>query len=551
MDGPQSMNETTDAAAILAPLWRRKWLILAVALLVGVGTYLYYKRVTPTYQSVTQIYLGAGAEEQPGAERGSRKALSANAGNQAALINSIVVPEVRQRLRKAHNPAARGKAKAKAAEKSEFIMITGEAHKGRSSALLVNEIARTYVKRQHAAHERVLLTQIAIARRQLRRIEAAGTKPTRSGTTGKASEPTTSPGNVLQAANLNSKINQLETQLSVSGAQQVNPAKPRAAQLLSPKPRQNAIFGFVIGLALAAAAAYLLGRFDRRLRTLGSLESLFATQVLTALPRVRAPLVLRDARPAPSRRLIEPLRRLHTTLRLGGALGRNGEAAPRTLLFLSPDPGDGKSTLAATLALVQRDAGERVVVLDANLRRPVQARLLNVSGPHVLADVLAGTVAVEDAMQPVGASLADHDGVGPAPAGVATMVQHKSVGSLALVAGRPDGQAAPALLAHDAVGEVLGSLADDHDYVLVDASSPLEVSDVMPLLGEVEGIVIVVRIGHTRETSAERLVQLLAHTPSAPVLGVVANCAAEKDIERYGFSPSPRGRPWLRKSTRR
>jgi len=57
----------TDAGAIFAPIWRRKWLILVVALLVGVGTYLYYKRVTPTYESVTQIYLGAGAEEQPGA----------------------------------------------------------------------------------------------------------------------------------------------------------------------------------------------------------------------------------------------------------------------------------------------------------------------------------------------------------------------------------------------------------------------------------------------------------------------------------------------------
>ena len=545
------MNETTDAAAIFAPLWRRKWLILAVALIAGVGTYLYYKRVTPTYESVTQIYLGAGAEEQPGAERASRKALSANASNQAALINSIVVPEVRQRLRRAHNPAARGKAKAKtAAEKSEFISITGEAHKARSSALLVNEIARSFVKRQHTTHERVVLTQIAIARRQLRRIEAASTKTTRTGANGNGSVPTTSPGNVLQAANLNSKINQLETQLSVSGAQQVNPAKPRAARLLSPKPRQNAIFGFVIGLALAAAAAYLLGRFDRRLRTLGSLESIFATQVLTALPRVRAPLVLRNGRPAPSRRLLEPLRRLHTTLKLGGTLGRNGEAAPRTLLFLSPDPGDGKSTLAATLALVQRDAGERVAVLDANLRRPVQARLLNVSGPHSLTDVLAGTVAVEDAMQPMGTPRVDYDGVGHAPAGVATMVQHKSAGSLALLAGRPNGQTAPALLAHDAVGEMLRSLADDHDYLLVDASSPLEVSDVMPLLGEVEGIVIVARIGHTRETSAERLVQLLAHTPSAPVLGVVANCAAEKDIERYGFSSSPGGWPWLRKSTR-
>ena len=389
------MDEMTDTGAIFAPIWRRKWLILAVALLVGAGTYLYYKHVTPTYQSTTQIYLAGGAEEQAGVERSSRKALTADAKTQAALINSIIVPEVRQRLRRTGNRAAgRGKAMAKATEKSAFITITGEAHKGRASALLVNEVARSYVKRQRATHQRLLLTQIAIARRQLRRIEAASTKTTRSGANGKGSVPTTSTGSVLQAANLNSKINQLETQLSASGAQQINPAKPLAARLLSPKPRHNAIFGFFIGLVLAAVAAYLVGRFDRRVRTLRSVEPLFATQVLTTLPRVRSPLVLANDLPTPSRRLVEPLRRLHTTIKLGGAIGRNGDAAPRTVLFLSPDAGDGKSTLAATLALVQREAGERVVVLDANLRRPVQARLLNANGPYGLADVLAGTVAM-------------------------------------------------------------------------------------------------------------------------------------------------------------
>ena len=60
------------------------------------------------------------------------------------------------------------------------------------------------------------------------------------------------------------------------------------------------------------------------------------------------------------------------------------------ILFLSPDPGDGKSTLVADLALVQRDAGERVVVVEANFRRPVQARLLGLEGARGLAAVLTG-----------------------------------------------------------------------------------------------------------------------------------------------------------------
>src|SRR3977135_3727330 len=109
------MNDTTNPPAIFAPLWKRKWLILAVGILVAGATYFYYKRATPVYQATTQIYLGAGSEEQAPGEKGSAKTLSVNAGNQAAIINSIVVEGVRQRLRNEHGlAAANGVVRAKA-----------------------------------------------------------------------------------------------------------------------------------------------------------------------------------------------------------------------------------------------------------------------------------------------------------------------------------------------------------------------------------------------------------------------------------------------------
>ncbi len=56
------MNETTDAAAILAPLWKRKWLILAVAVLVAAAAYLYYKHQPTLYTASTQMDLSSGSE---------------------------------------------------------------------------------------------------------------------------------------------------------------------------------------------------------------------------------------------------------------------------------------------------------------------------------------------------------------------------------------------------------------------------------------------------------------------------------------------------------
>ncbi len=212
---------------------------------------------------------------------------------------------------------------------------------------------------------------------------------------------------------------------------------------------------------------------------------------------------------------------------------------PRIILFTSSDAGDGKSTLAAALALVQREGNDRVAVVEANFRHPTLARKLGLEPSAGLAGVLGGAVALNDALQRVRpiepAPLAQ-----PAAAegAVATLVGARETGSLALLAGGGEVANPPALLANGAIGGVLRSLAEDYDYVLVDAPSPLEVSDVMPLLGIVDGIVIVARVAHTREPSAQRLVQLLAQTPSAPVLGLVANCLPRKELKRFGFSGS-------------
>jgi Mrp family chromosome partitioning ATPase len=251
-------------------------------------------------------------------------------------------------------------------------------------------------------------------------------------------------------------------------------------------------------------------------------------------------------------------------LKLGGTLGYDGQNAPRTLLFISPDPGDGKSTVVSALALVQRDSGERVAVIDANLRRPMQARLLGVDDTHGLTDVLQRAVPVDAAMQAVQAGHAGSSTDGAPTAArmlaprlhtsqsaVTTVVGSGGMGHLAVLTSGHPAQNPPALLAEEAMPELLRSLAAEYDYVLIDAPSPLEVSDVMPLLQVTDGIVVVARAGHTQSPSATRLMQLLAHTPSSPVLGLVANCVARKDLARYGFAASPDGRASRRRPARR
>ncbi|HYM44952.1 MAG TPA: P-loop NTPase [Solirubrobacteraceae bacterium] len=546
------MNETTDAATIFAPLWRRKWLILIVGVLVAGATYTYYKRQPTVYSATTQIDLGSGSEEQQLINSAQGKTtLSAHAlADAATLITSSVVAEaVEARLRKEGvHVGTHGKVHAKTTSTSDFVTITAEAHTAKAAVRLANAYAVVYLARQHAHYQRAVEAAITNTRRQLRRIEAgqAASSGASKGKGGKASGAVSGSA-TIQAASLASKINQLESELSVSSAQQVNPAKLRSAQLLSPTPKKNAIFGFVLGILLAAIAAFAVGRFDRRIRSLGQIETIFKTQILAALPRARAPIAYPDGQPQPARALLEPLRRLHTSLQLGDMLEHDREAAPRLILFLSADAGDGKSTLIADLALVQRDAGARVAVLEADLRRPIQAGLLSASASSGLAEVLAGAVSYGEAMQRVQSMQpeADIDSAQPV-AGVSTVLQSQSTGSLSVLAAGGPAANPPALLASAAMQDLLRSAAADFDYVLIDAPPPLQVSDAMPLLHTVDGLVIVARSEHTREASAERLMQLLAHTATAPVLGVVANGVSRADLKRYGFSSGHGDRRWPR-----
>jgi Mrp family chromosome partitioning ATPase/capsular polysaccharide biosynthesis protein len=548
------MNQTTDAAATFAPLWQRKWLILGVAILVALGSYFYYKRQPALYSATTQVYLGNGAEEQSqiGASgNGGKKASAPNPQTQASLINASVIKEaVRARLRRQRKTSAvraalKGKAKAKSVEKSEFITITGEARNARGAALLVNTIAKTYIARQNAHYRREVDSAISLTRRQLRRIEA-GEVPHTSTSKGKTSaKGGASTSSTLQAATLSTKINELESDLAVAEVTQLNPATKKNAKLLSPHPKSNAIFGFAIGLLLAAFAAYAFGRLDRRLRSLAGIEASFQTQILSALPAVRRPLGSRDGHPVPAKALREALWRLQTTLQVGQA--EHERETPRVILCVSADPGDGKSTLIAALALAQSETGERVALVEADFRRPVQGRLLGLAGPQGLADVLAGRLTVEEAMQVV-ETVRPEAGIsaGQSSAGTTATLLEAS-GSVSVLVGAAMVANPPALLARPSAAELPRALAQDYDHVLIDAPPPLQASDVMPLLSAVDGIVIVARVGHTREASAERLTQLLQRTPSAPILGVVVNAVSSKDIEKYGLYSGQHRRGWRHK----
>ena len=182
LDGSiKPMNETTDATAVFAPLWKRKWLILAVAILVAAGSYLYYRHQPSIYSATTQVYLGNGAEEQSqvGASgSGAKKASALNPTTQAALINSSVIKEARSRSAApgAQNPrrpcGAEGQGESEGQRKERIRRDRrGSAQRAWRGAARQHHRADLRQTRERPLPQEVE-DAIALARRQLRRIEA-------------------------------------------------------------------------------------------------------------------------------------------------------------------------------------------------------------------------------------------------------------------------------------------------------------------------------------------------------------------------------------------
>ena len=385
------MHETQDATAIFAPLWKRKWLILIVGVVVAVATYAYYDHKQPVYGAATAIYLGNGSEVQAliGEAQANGTESDRSITNQVVLINSSVVGSVVQRrlLREGNVDAATGAAQAGATAGSDFS-ISARAHTAQGAADLANAYAGAYLHLREANYRRNIEIALNSTEEQLRSAEeqAAST----------ATE-------ALQIQNLVEPRRPACARGCAGDAsdRQMNRAVASTAPL-SPKPTRNAIFAFALGIVLAALVAYALSRFDRRLRSLTDIEAAFQAPVLAAVPAVRHPLGYVDGQAVPSPPLREPLRRLHTTLQLRGhANDLDQPPAPRSVLFISADADAGKSTLLAGLGLVQSEAGERVVIVDSDLRRPAQAELLAMDGIAGLAEVLAGKATVQEATRAI------------------------------------------------------------------------------------------------------------------------------------------------------
>ncbi len=172
--------------------------------------------------------------------------------------------------------------------------------------------------------------------------------------------------------------------------------------------------------------------------------------------------------------------------------------AARSILVSSPEPGDGKTTLVCNLAIALAQSGKRVLLVDADLRRPNVHHLFRVPQPIGLAEVLQGELEVLNAVRP-------------------TIIDGLSLITAGQVPANP-----AELLSSPRLHQALRDVRDEFDYVLIDAPPLLAVSDPCILARHTDGLLLVTRINKTTRTAAVRTRELIENQ-NLRTLGTIAN----------------------------
>ena len=238
----------------------------------------------------------------------------------------------------------------------------------------------------------------------------------------------------------------------------------------------------LLGLLAGAGLACLRDWSDDRFRTMPAIRAAAGAPVLGAIPAIPSSVAASAADRGqvvhfdPFGDASESYRTLRTALQFG--------LPPRTktLLVTSPMAGDGKSTLVSNLAIALAQANKRVLVVDADLRAPVQHRLFGLSDRTGLASVLDGSDTLDGAVRHTGIEGLDVLPAGPIPSNPAELLN------------TPD------------FADHLNDLADRYDLVLIDSPPVTAVTDARILAASADASLLVVRLGSStrRQTEAAR-----------------------------------------------
>ena len=486
--------------AYLQILRQRKWWVGSITVL-GLALSLAFsltahKQYSATAQLLVQPSVnasGLGAAQQPVTQTDVQTELQ--------LITSAPVQQaVRDRLKS--TPAV----SASQVGQTNVMAITATSPVPSQAALVANLYATAFVQYRQAVATRNLATAEAQLRSQISSL---------------GQQLRSFHGNTTNSPEASALLNQQAVlkeqlaQMQVSGAVDtgevvlVTPAQTPVSPS-SPKPVQDALLGLAAGLALGLAAAFLRDSLDDRLTSKETAEHAGGAPVLAMTPvvtswRRQKPMVVSVTEPTSP--AAESYRSLRTSLQFA-----RQEQQLRSMVVTSPGVGDGKTSTLANLGVVFAQAGERVVLVSCDLRRPQIGEFFGLDEQVGLTCVLTGRRTLEEAVLPVpGFDRLSLLPAGPVPPNPAELLN-----------------SAPAR-------DIFTRLRDDFDLVLIDSPPVLPVTDAAILSQHADATLMLAAAGQTRRGDLHRAAEKLDQV-GATILGIVLNKVTRHTGRNYGYS---------------
>lgn len=302
----------------------------------------------------------------------------------------------------------------------------------------------------------------------------------------------------------------------------VDIARPPTAPIEPNVPR-NLLFAAILGLASGVGLAFLIEGLDNTVRTTEQAQIISGVPSLGMIPLGSKSaregsnpkrLVIASSKEAvelvtqvrPQSQMAESYRALRTSLLLS-----NLGAPPKVIVVTSALPQEGKTTTSINTAVVLAQKGVRVLLIDADLRRPSIHKTLGM-GPHSgLSNVLTGSATLEHAISRT------------------SILPNLFV----LAAGTPPPNPAE-LLASSNMRDVLNQLREQYDHIVIDTPPSLSVTDAVVLSPRADAVVLVIRSGKTTKQALRRSRDILMQV-NAKVVGVLLNAVDLSSPDYYYY----------------
>ncbi|MFT4148047.1 MAG: polysaccharide biosynthesis tyrosine autokinase [Micrococcaceae bacterium] len=267
----------------------------------------------------------------------------------------------------------------------------------------------------------------------------------------------------------------------------------------SPNRLRYGLAGSILGLGSGIGYAWYRGQNDRRVRSRQDIEDNFSTPILGMIPLEEHPKLIdisgsNSEHGSENYRMVESFRELRTNIRYSGI-----DDSLRSIVVTSPTPGDGKSTIASNLGIALAASGEKVVMIDCDLRRPTMAKVFGINADIGLSEVVTGQVQLQDAL-----------------------VKYDAEGEIFIL---PSGKIPPnpaELLESKKLANIIQGFTDEGAFVILDSPPLLSVNDSAALSRTTDGAVVVITANKTEIDEIQHTLDSLKKV-DGKCLGLVLN----------------------------